>query len=83
MTEYFFKVTIAEKINIPLSITEMRDNPTFEMYLAEYHEKLINVMVRPCNNFNEKKFLKLMSRKLKLKYLTDKVEYLEKIKLLQ
>ena len=83
MKELFFKVLIAEKINVPLSTNEMRTYPTFKMYLAEYHEKLINVMYKPAYGFKESDFIKLMTRKLCLKYKTTNVEYLENQKTLQ
>ena len=64
MKELYFKVLIAEKIDLPLSTAEIRQNPTFEMYLAQYHEKLINVMYKPANGFNENQFVQLITRKL-------------------
>ena len=80
LKELFFKVIIAEKIDIPLSTAEMRLNPTFEMYLAQYHEKLVNVMYKPASDLDESVFVKLITRKLKLKFQTDKVELLEQQK---
>ena len=83
MKELYFKVLIAEKIDIPLSTAEMAQNPTFEMYWVQYHEKLINIMYHPANGLNEKKFIKLVTRKLILKFKTMNVEHLEKQKSLQ
>ena len=77
MKELFFKVTIAESIEVPLSLAEMRQNPTHSMYVAQYHEKLINVMYTPANGFNEIQFIQLMKRKLKKEFGTANIEYLE------
>ena len=77
MKELFFKVIIAESINVPLSAKEMKRYPTYSMYLAEYHEKLINVMYNPANGFDKEKFIKLIKRKLSLKYKTTNIELVE------
>lgn len=80
MKELYFKVTIANKKNLPLSTKEIRDNPTFHMYMAEYDEKLINVMYTPAPGFDEFRFIRLMKAKLKNMYGTSIVEHLEQIK---
>jgi len=83
MNELFFKVTIAHKIDLPLSLTEIRDNPTHEMYMADYEEKIINVMYTPAKGFDVDRFIQLMKRKLKKKFDTSLVEYLEKLNLIE
>lgn len=82
MKEFIFKVTIAEKIDLPLTASEMRSYPSFEMYMAEYHERLFNVMVKPTIDFKDTDFIEFMIKKLKAKHRTDKVEYLKRINLL-
>lgn len=77
MKELFFKVTIAESIDNPLTLDETRRFPTFELHAAQYHEKLINVMYKPANGFDKDKFIPLIIRKLKRKYKAAIVEYLE------
>jgi hypothetical protein len=77
MKELFFKVIIAESIDVPLSAKEMRLYPTYSMYLAQYHEKLINVMYNPANGFDKDKFVKMIIRKLALKYKTTDIELVE------
>ena len=77
MKELFFKVIIAESIDVPLSAKDMRLFPTHSMYLAQYHEKLINVMYNPANGFEKDKFVKLIKRKLELKYKTRNIELVE------
>ena len=77
MKELFFKVTIAKSIDNPLALEETRRFPTFELHVAEYHEKLINVMYKPANGFDKDKFIQFMIRKLQRKYKAAIVEYLE------
>ena len=77
MKELFFKVIIAESIDVPLLAKEMKCYPTHSMYLAQYHEKLINVMYNPANGFDKEKFIKLIKRKLELKYKTTNIELVE------
>ena len=78
MNELFFKVTIAESIDNPLTLQETRQFPTFEMHLAQYHEKLINVMYKPAKGFDKDKFIQLIRGKLMRKYKAAMVEYLER-----
>ena len=81
--ELFFKITIAHRIDLPLSLTELRAHPTHKMYLAEYEEKIFNVMYMPANGFNKESFIELMKKKLKKQYNTAMVEHLEKLNLIE
>ena len=78
MKEIFFKVTIASIMNLPLSTKDIRKFPSHEMYIAEYDEKLINVMYKPAKGFSVEGFKKLMISKLQSIYNTPLVEILEK-----
>lgn len=80
MIELYFKITIAHKKGLPLTVEEMRRNPTYEMFMCEYEEKLFSVMYSPAKGFKEDKFIQLIKRKLKKEYGTSIVEHLEKIK---
>ena len=83
MKELYFKVVIAHKRDLPLTLDEMRRFPTHEMYIAEYEEKLISVMFKPYSKLNVNKFIHLMIRKLRKKYNTTLVEYVERIQTLE
>ena len=78
MKELFFKITIAESLDNPLTLEETRQFPTFEIHLAQYHEKLINVMYKPADGFDKDKFIQLIRVKLMRKYKAALVEYLER-----
>lgn len=77
MKELFFKVVYAEEFKNFLTLTETRQNPTFSLFIADYKEKLINVMYKPAEGFDEKQFIQLIRRKLKRKFHPAKVEHLE------
>ena len=78
LKEIIFKITIASRIDIPLTTNEMRDNPIHEIYMAEYFEKLISIMYNPALGFDEEDFINLMKRKFMLLYKTNNVEKLER-----
>ena len=83
LNEIFFKVTIASRIDIPLSGDEFTRYPTHEMYIAEYEEKLINVMINPAPGFDVEEFVKFMTKRLMKIYDTPIVEHFEKVKRLE
>jgi hypothetical protein len=83
MKELYFKLSIISKMDIPFSLDQIRQNPTFEMYQAEYEEKLITVMYKPANGFNLDLFIKDCKKVLKRQYYAFKVEQLEQIKKLK
>ena len=77
MKELFFKVIIANTSPIPMTTQEIRRYPTYKMFLIDYIEKLINVSYEPANGFNEKRFLKFITRKLHILYPSAKIELVE------
>ena len=77
MKELFFKVIIANTSPIPMTAGEMRRYPTHKMFLIDYEEKLINVSYEPANGFDEKRFVKFITRKLKILYPASKIEIVE------
>lgn len=80
MKELYFKITIITKKDIPFTIDQIRDNPTFEVYQAEYTERLITVMYKPAMGFFLLSFIKDVKKVLRKQYNAIKVERLETIK---
>lgn len=77
MKELFFKVIIANSSPIPMTTEEIRRYPTHKMFLIDYEEKLINVSYEPANGLDEKRFVKFITRKLKMLYPASKIEQVE------
>ena len=75
MKDLYFKVIISEKVDI-LDIEEKRDNPCFEIYIAENIEKLITVSYKPTKELKEDEFIKVIIKALKRKYKVSIVELL-------
>ena len=78
LKEIIFKITIASRLDIPLTTTQIREYPTHEMYIAEYQEKLLSIMYNPADGFNEENFISSMKLKFQLLYKTENVEKLER-----